>query len=235
MNTIVTLDDIGQVTLIKRKAMRNIRIRITPHGEVIVSMPYRVSHKEALKLVQNKSGWIRAQLDRSAARMSVFTPESRFSTRSHALYMYPEMREDISVRLTEKHITVRYPLHLHPEDSMLQQAVRSGVERAWRKEALEYIPERVAYFADKHNLRYKSVAVRNAKTRWGSCCAKNSINISLFCMRLPDELIDYIILHELAHTVVKSHNRRFWEFLLSLEPNVYGLNNRLKQYTPAVY
>lgn len=235
MDSVVTVDEIGRVTLIKRKGMRNIRIRVTPYEGVIVSMPFRVSHKEALKLVKNKAVWIRAQLAQHVGKVTCFTPESPFCTRAHKLSMQPEMREDIFVRLTGDIISARYPIHIPPEDITIQQAVRSGIERAWRKEALRYIPERTAYLAAKNQLRYKSVSIRNAKTRWGSCSSNNTINISLFCMRLPDELIDYVILHELAHTVIKSHSRKFWEFLQSLEPNAFELNNQLKQYAPALY
>jgi predicted metal-dependent hydrolase len=68
---------------------------------------------------------------------------------------------------------------------------------------------RLDYLADKYRFSYNRVSI-NQKTRWGSCSRNNNINLNMNLVRLPQELQDYVILHELAHTKIKNHSQRFW-------------------------
>jgi hypothetical protein len=72
--------------------------------------------------------------------------------------------------------------------------------------------------------------VKNQKTRWGSCSEKNNINLNANLVLLPDELIDYAILHELVHTRVKKHSKRFWDELDKLVGNAKKLDQKLKKH-----
>ena len=78
-----------------------------------------------------------------------------------------------------------------------------------RKEAHATLPPLVAELAARYGLRYTSLRISSAHTRWGSCSGKNGISLSLFLMLLPEHLRDYILLHELAHTVHLNHSREF--------------------------
>ena len=80
------------------------------------------------------------------------------------------------------------------------------------------------------------VKINNAKTRWGSCSIENNITLSLQLMRLPDYLIDYVILHELAHTKVKNHSIHFWDFLDSItDSKAKNLDKELKSFYLQVF
>lgn len=100
-----------------------------------------------------------------------------------------------------------------------------------RMEAKNYIPARVKHLSEKHDLRYNRVFIKNLKSRWGSCSAKNNINLNLHLMSLPTQLIDYVILHELTHTKEKNHGKNFWNLLSSLIINARELNKELKNYS----
>ena len=99
---------------------------------------------------------------------------------------------------------------------------------ALRKEAKKILPVRLEELAKKHGFKYGKVAIRNAKTRWGSCSYRNNINLNLHLARLDDDLIDYVILHELCHTIEKNHSARFWALLHKHLPNATELRKRLK-------
>jgi predicted metal-dependent hydrolase len=107
--------------------------------------------------------------------------------------------------------------------------------RAWRKQAKEYLPKRVEELAAKHKFDHKKVAVKNSKTRWGSCSFDNSINLSLHLMRLPDHLVDYVILHELVHTKIKNHSRDFWQLLDIVSGNAKKLDREVKDCRIQIY
>jgi len=76
-----------------------------------------------------------------------------------------------------------------------------------------FLASRLKFWADKYNFSYNRVFIRNQKTRWGSCSSVNNINLNINIVRLPEELQDYIFLHELVHTKIKNHSRRFWNEL----------------------
>ena len=77
-------------------------------------------------------------------------------------------------------------------------------------EAIEKLVGRLDEMAKIHNFKFAKVSIRNQKTKWGSCSAKNNISLNINLIRLPDELRDYVILHELVHTRYKNHSKKFW-------------------------
>ena len=80
---------------------------------------------------------------------------------------------------------------------------------ALRREAKHILPAKVEYFARKFGFRYGRVTIRAARTKWGCCTGENNISLSLFVMTLPEHLQDYVIIHELCHTVHHDHSARF--------------------------
>ena len=82
----------------------------------------------------------------------------------------------------------------------------------------------------QNGFTYNKIFVKNQKTRWGSCSAKNNINLNVNLVRLPEELIDYVILHELVHTKIKNHSKLFWEELSRFVTDPKRLAKKLRQY-----
>jgi predicted metal-dependent hydrolase len=96
--------------------------------------------------------------------------------------------------------------------------------------ARKHLIDRLNLLSKKHGFNYNRVFIRNQKTRWGSCSGKNNINLNINLVRLPDELIDYTILHELAHTRIKNHSRRFWDQMDKLLADAKKLDSKLSEY-----
>ena len=99
-----------------------------------------------------------------------------------------------------------------------------------RRVAKEILVQRLDELARIHGYRYNRIYIRNQKTRWGSCSAKNNISLNIKLTRLPKHLMDYIILHELVHTRIKNHGRRFYAELDRLVRNRKELDKVLKAY-----
>jgi len=72
------------------------------------------------------------------------------------------------------------------------------------------LKKRLRELADKHSFKYNKVFIRNQKTRWGSCSNLNNINLNINLVTLTEELMDYVILHELVHTEIKNHSKKYW-------------------------
>jgi predicted metal-dependent hydrolase len=91
-----------------------------------------------------------------------------------------------------------------------QQTFKEAFQIINKTEARQKIIARLAELAKQHGFIYNKVSIRNQRTRWGSCSAKGNISLNIKLVALPPELFDYVILHELAHTRVHNHSRRFW-------------------------
>ena len=101
--------------------------------------------------------------------------------------------------------------------------------KALKDKAKNYLPHRVEHFADIMGVKPKGIKITSATTRWGSCSAKNSLCFPYRLMLLPDKLIDYIIVHELAHIKEKNHSTRFYSVVEEYLPNYRELLFKLKE------
>lgn len=101
-----------------------------------------------------------------------------------------------------------------------------------RAVARNILVERIEALARRHGFTYNKVFVRNQKTRWGSCSGANNINLNMHLIRLPSELMDYTILHELVHTRIKDHGPQFWEELGKYMDRPRQVDRQLNQYGP---
>lgn len=99
-----------------------------------------------------------------------------------------------------------------------------------RAEARKKLVNRLNELSEKHGFNFNKVFMRNQKTRWGSCSAKNNISLNMKLFRLPDEMIDYVLLHELLHTRIKNHANEFWSELNRLVGDAKGMSKKLNEY-----
>ncbi|MDR1370085.1 MAG: M48 family metallopeptidase [Dysgonamonadaceae bacterium] len=104
-------------------------------------------------------------------------------------------------------------------------------ESVWREKAEEYLPLRLENFAKMYDFHYTSVKISKSRTRWGSCSSRQTINLSFYLMLLPGHLADYVLLHELCHTVYMNHGPEFWKLLDSVtKGRAKQLRKELRSY-----
>jgi len=99
-----------------------------------------------------------------------------------------------------------------------------------RDAAYRKLRARLDALAACHDFSYKRLCIRYQKTRWGSCSATNNISLNARLVLLPDQLIDYVLLHELLHTRIKNHGQGFWDELDRLTGDAKGLARSLRSY-----
>jgi len=100
-----------------------------------------------------------------------------------------------------------------------------------KSEAKKTLTGRLVLLAEKYGFEYSKVTIRCQRTRWGSCSIKNNISLNMKLVKLPLELADYIMLHELVHTRIHSHNKKFWEELDKYVGNAHFMAKRLRLNT----
>ena len=97
------------------------------------------------------------------------------------------------------------------------------------QKALQVLPEKVEHYARIIGVTYGRITIRNQKTRWGSCSSKGNLNFNCQLMRLPEELQDYVVVHELCHRKEMNHSSDFWKEVEYIMPDYQERRARLKQ------
>jgi predicted metal-dependent hydrolase len=236
---IIEFKEIGKVSFIKRPSVRNLKITIRPFRGIQVSVPRFISFENAGRFVEEKRPWIRKsqmKLSRFEKGITVFDEKTSFNTHDHILVLDKHAKSTIRTVIGRGRIMVLFPHYADVGDPRIQKVIRSAIRQAWRIEATKYLPDMFHRLAQHHNLPYSKLTVRDNKTRWGSCSRDNRISLNIHLMRLPRHLCEYIILHELAHTTHKHHQKAFWQYLDVLTGGrARELDKELNRYSPEVW
>ena len=227
---IIDIDHIGDVTFTVNERSRRIRISLKSDGEIVVSFPPTVPLRDAVLFVESKVDWILKQKTKIKSRLTLFAPESCFKTRFHQLAITKGNTDKVYNRVGNGVIQIFIPDRVNHEQPKVQEFIKKTLIDVMRWEAKVYLPKRLKELADKHGFRYENVSIKNASTRWGSCSSVNNINLNLHLMRVPEHLIDYVLLHELVHTVVKNHGEKFWLLLEQVYPNARKADKEMNNY-----
>ena len=213
---IVQFPEIGEVKFVPSVSAKYIRISMKPFGGIRVTVPKRSSLQVAMAFVESKKDWILQTQSRVAIqekRYIVFTPDAVFSTQKRQLQLLPWKSERFRVQLSKDTLKIFYPHDIDLQSQQAQETIREFIISTLRKEAKDYLPQRTEQLAAAHGFKYRGVTVKNISSRWGSCSATNHINLNIHLVRIPEHLSDYVILHELTHTIHKNHRDLFWKHL----------------------
>lgn len=208
-----------------RSNRKTICITVETNSKITVKAPYFASKSEIDEFVLKKSGWINTALRREAEKIKppAFCDGAEYliAGRRYTVNFYSGKR----AHLRDDCIFIPPPSVLGGE------ACRSEFLKAIKKIFLPFVTERTRRFSEAIGLRFKSVALSSAKTRWGSCNGENAIRYSLYLAFLPIELIDYVILHELCHVRQKNHSLNFWSLVCYYMPDYAKRRTNLRNYS----
>ncbi|MGL4411463.1 MAG: M48 family metallopeptidase [Bacteroidales bacterium] len=166
----------------------------------------------------------------------LITPDSEIETRFTKVFVGCEARKEFFFSHKKGEYKICCPQETDFASAEVQLTLQKGIERLLKYEAKIYLPQRVEKLSTESNLPYKQLKISSSKSCWGSCSSLKVINLSLNLMLLPDHLIDYVILHELCHTLEMNHGDRFWKRLNELCNGRSGeLRNELKGYAVDIY
>jgi len=191
-------------------------MRVKPDGSVQVSHPWFAGQKEILAFVTDHAEWIRVHQQKMTEKRFLYSLNSTIETKQHSIQILPIEKGKLQAAIKGKQVVLTVPSELEMNSEQVQQFVKKIVTEVCRKEAKEYLPARVQQLAIQFGFTYQKVFIKNLKSKWGSCSSNGNINLNLSLMQLPDNLIDYIILHELAHTREHNHGEGFWKLLNTL-------------------
>lgn len=225
------LEGIGPINVYKRRGTKQLRLSVDHAGKVRLSMPTWLPYKAGLSYVVSKKAWLLTQLD---SQMPNLHTNGDKVGKQHSLYFEETTSQDIRISVKNEQAIVSFPQNLRVESSQVQAAATKASLRALRKEAEQHLPQRLQDLAQLHGLNFRSVSIRQLKSRWGSCDQNTDIKLNLYLMQLPWEVIDYVLLHELVHTKVMQHGPVFWQAMTELQPETPRLRKEIKAYKTTI-
>lgn len=204
--------DLGEIRLVENVRARKIIVRKKENYLQLTHPPF-VDREYIEKAIQEMKPRLLKLVERNIEK-KIFTPETDFRTFSFSLRLVEsKSTTNYYLKLKDGILSISCPLNTDFQDGKVQETIRDLIEKAFRYEAKRLFPDKVKTMARQYGFIVSDIKINKSRTRWGSCTSKKSINLSYYCMLLPEYLIDFIILHELCHTVEMNHSERFWKLL----------------------
>ncbi len=231
---------LGDVRLVRKVRSRRLRIAVKSSGEIVVSIPWVLSFSNGEAFLKEKMDWVvktRLRLEKQRPARVPLQPGELFSTRGLKYLVLPAKTERVKIRFKPEGQTVviGYPETESLQNLEILHKIKLSAEGVLRYEAKRYLPGRTRELANLLGYSFKAVTIKNNKTNWGSCSSLKNINLNLHLMRLPDRVIDYIIVHELVHTKIPNHGPSFKERLLKHFTDGPELDKTIKKLRPDLF
>ena len=227
------LPDLPAYMIRRSTRARRSRITITEQAEAVVVLPMRAPEQDAADLVARYQGWVVRNVGRMAARRQLL--DSRPSIDSGRELFYRGVRHRVvsiaaidgrsrsSVRVVDGRIVVT--------SALLVERSTAAILAVWfRSQAKREIVARVAVRAPDVGVAPKSVTIRDQKSRWGSASPRGTLSFSWRLMMCPPEVLEYVVVHELAHMMISGHPRSFWRLVGRHYADVRGARRWLREH-----
>lgn len=224
--------EFGKITIRRSPKSTQVRIRVAPDGTLRASLPMYTPVFLVKRLIKTSRDELQKMLAQSK-------PEYIYENgmqigKSHTLVVQNTDTQTFSVARHGQQILVKLPIEIQLNNPDISREIRDVIIAALRIEAKSYLPKRLSFLAEKHNHTYTRVRFSHASGRWGSCSSNGTISLNIALMKLPFELIDYVILHELSHTKQMNHGPIFWALVGQADPNYKSHRHALKSQNPSI-
>ncbi|RFT15747.1 MAG: putative metal-dependent hydrolase [Candidatus Saccharicenans subterraneus] len=214
------------VMRIIRSERRTVGLEVNDRGELIVRAPERLSRAAIDEIIRKHRRWIEKKLAEAEKRRQMFRPK-KFVEGEKFLWLGSEY----PLRITgEGRPALKFTGREFVLSARWQGRAREIFKKLYRRKALAYLSLRTRQLAELNGFKFTRLRLSSATTRWGSCSARGTVSLTWRLILAPPEIIDYVIIHELAHTREKNHSRAFWNLVEAHLPDYRRKRLWLKKY-----
>lgn len=218
-------NQVMKIDEIIRSNRKTFAIEIKPDGRLIVRAPDRASQKQIQAIVDQKTDWIiknKAKISRKYAAV-----KSKAYQHGESFWY---LGEQYALQLTSRQkplLTLDGSFHL----ARKAQSQAKAVFIEWYREETRAITrDIIKAYTEKYHFKVGQVRINSARTRWGSCSSKNNLNFTYRLCMAPLSVVEYVVVHELAHLKERNHSKAFWNTVAALKPDYQQDRQWLKRH-----
>ena len=224
-------DKLISYTLKRSAKRRSIGLQINDNG-LTVSMPLRASEKWLHSVLQEKAGWVVDKLDNWQSKKA---PVQKWADGEPILFR----GENFTLRIVSGLVRAAPQLAdkelvIPAYDTTNQRAIYRKILQWYKREAEQVFKECVEHFAPLMNVSPKQIKLTSAKTQWGSCTVQGVVRLNWQLVTMPLHLIDYVVVHELAHLQEMNHSAAFWRVVEGACPDYAKVRKELREWSPGM-
>ncbi len=201
---------LGCIAVTRNSRARRITMRCRD-GRIFMTVPECATAADISRALAQCGDKLKAMQEKSTPQ--IIDKEFSITTERFSLRIRENSTNCTTVTGKDGAYIIECPLSSDYSNGYVQEGLRRCIKGALRHCAKSYLPKRLHELAMKYGFRYSRCSVRDVHSRWGSCSTRGDISLSIYMMMLPGRLVDYVLLHELCHTVEMNHDTAFWELL----------------------
>ncbi len=203
------------------KEVKHARVRVNEFGDVRIIIPPSFTEEDINALIKKKQKWIDKNL-------RFFENMSKIELQRNQILLYGNRYSYFYDSTYDKKVIVD---HEHKTVRAKRDLLNPSIQKTWlRSIAKKHLTKRTEELAKKLGFYYNKLYIRNQTRKWGNCSKEKNISLNWRLIKAPEFVIDYLIVHELIHTLVMSHTQKFWTLLKSHYPEYQDAMNWLAKY-----
>ncbi|MDR2589821.1 MAG: M48 family metallopeptidase [Oscillospiraceae bacterium] len=195
-------------------------------GEVIIRAPLRMTKSRIDAFVLSKEKWVLDELEKSKKRVEQL---ANFELNYNDEILYRGKNYKITACANNQNSVDDYAQMFFIPSDLSPEKIKSKVVKIYKKLAKQHLTERLEHFQSLMGVAVTTIRISSAKKRWGSMSSKKGVSFSWLLIMANDDLIDYVIVHELAHIVEMNHSAQFWEIVKNILPDYKLRQAKLKE------
>lgn len=207
--------------IVIRKEVKHARLRVSEDLRIRMIIPYEFTNEDIESLIKKKQSWIDKNLNFFNGMTKINLQRNQILLFGNRYSYFYDSTYEHKVIINDEHYSIKSKKNL----------LDIEVQQKWYKDlAKKYFVKRTEELASKLNFEYNKIYIRNQRKKWGNCSSQKNISLNWRLIKAPHFVIDYLIIHELHHTIVMNHSIRFWTMLKSHYPDYKGAINWLDKY-----
>ena len=214
--------------LVKSRRAKYIRIKISAIGELSVVLPWGIPKKQAHNFIHKKSLWILKNIKKientATNKNTIFPDDLDLKLLNERWEIEYIKSENNTIQLLEKPDN-----HLEIKGDIKDWELVKTVLNKWCKVKAKLIfTQMMEDLAEEHGFYFNRLSIRSQKTRWGSCSMAKNISLNSKLLFMPSNVVKYVMIHELCHTIEMNHSSRFWQLVEDCDANYKNHRAQLK-------
>ncbi|HEX5456732.1 MAG TPA: SprT family zinc-dependent metalloprotease [Candidatus Saccharimonadales bacterium] len=218
------VEGVGKVRIFRRKGLKNLRITVSRDGSLRLSIPWYVPKAAGMAYLHSKKDWIKKYQQETSHEWT----DGQVLTKSHRLSLKESPKHHASSSISGGLFCVYVPVFQSGEQK--HKTISRQIAKFLKAEGEKQLAPLVLKLAAEHGFKVKAVRIKNMKSRWGSCNQEKIITLNISLMQLPEEISEYVIVHELAHTKHLNHSKDFWMQVEKVLPDYKQRRKSLKRF-----